>query len=111
MPGFLYHVGASAICPHGGQLTAAPGSPRVMVSGMPVATVADLHLVAGCAFTVPPGVPQPCITTQWLVPAARILVNGVPPILQTSTGICQGPTQAPQGPPTIIATQTRVAGI
>jgi uncharacterized Zn-binding protein involved in type VI secretion len=108
MPGLLYHVGASAICPHGGQVTVIPTSPRVTVSGQPVATLGDQYVVAGCAFTVPTGKPQPCIKVQWLVPATRVMINGQPAILQTSTGLCLSAEQIPQGPPTITATQTRV---
>ncbi len=110
MPGFLLHVGASAICPHGGQITIIPSSPRVLVSGQPVATFADTALVAGCAFTVP-GKPQPCIKVQWLVPAARVMVNHQPALLQTSPGLCQSAEQIPQGPPTVIAGQMRVQGM
>ena len=106
MPGPLYHVGAVAICPHGGQISTISSNVRVLVSGMPVATMADQSLVAGCAFTIPP--PQPCIRVQWIVPAARVLVNGQPALIQTSLGLCLGPTQAPQGPATIISTQPRV---
>jgi hypothetical protein len=108
MPGPMFHVGGSAICPHGGQVTVVPGSPRVLLSGMPAATIADTFPIVGCVFTVPPGKPQPCIRVQWLVPAARVLINGSPAILQISTGLCLSPEQAPQGPPTIVATQTRV---
>lgn len=111
MPGLLFHFGASAICPHGGQVSTISTNTRVMVSGQPVATFGDTYLIAGCAFTVPPGKPQPCIKVQWLVPATRVLVNGQPVILQTSAGICQSPEQIPQGPPVIVATQTRVSGI
>jgi uncharacterized Zn-binding protein involved in type VI secretion len=82
---------------------------RVLVSGMPVATMGDQYLVAGCAFTIPP--PQTCIRVQWLVPATRVLINGQPAILQTSVGLCLGPTQAPQGAPIVIATQPRVIGM
>jgi hypothetical protein len=110
MPGPLYHVGAPAICPHGGQVTVISANARVLVSGMPVATMGDQYVVAGCAFTVPPGKPQPCIKVQWLVPAVRILINGQPPLLQTSVGLCQSPEQIPQGPPTIVSTQIRVVG-
>jgi uncharacterized Zn-binding protein involved in type VI secretion len=108
MPGFLLHVGATAVCPHGGQVTVIPTNTRVFVGGQPVATLADQFLAAGCAFTVPP--PQPCVKVQWLVPATRVLVNGRPAILQTSTGLCQSATMIPQGPPTVIATQARVSG-
>lgn len=110
MPGPLFHVGASAICPHGGQVTVISSNTRVLVSGMPVATLGDQYVVAGCAFTVPPGKPQPCVKALWLVPAVRVLINGQPAILQTSTGLCQSVEQIPQGPPTIVATQTRVIG-
>lgn len=111
MPGFLFHVGATATCPHGGQVSTIPTNTRVLVSGQPVATLGDTYLVAGCAFTVPPGKPQPCVKVQWLVPATRVLVGGKPAILQASTGICQSPEQIPQGPPIVIATQMRVSGI
>jgi uncharacterized Zn-binding protein involved in type VI secretion len=109
MPGLLLHVGATAICPHGGQVTIIPSSPRVLVSGQPVATFSDTTLVAGCAFTVGPK-PQPCIKVQWLVPAARVTVGGQPALLQTSPGLCQSAEQIPQGPPTVIAGQMRVQG-
>jgi hypothetical protein len=110
MPGFLLHVGASAICPHGGQITIIPSSPRVLVSGQPVATFADTTLVAGCAFTLPGGKPQPCIKVQWLVPAVRVRVGGQQALLQTSSGLCQSAEQIPQGPPNVIAGQVRVKG-
>jgi len=108
MPGFVFHVGATALCPHGGQVQVISSNTRVLVNGMPVATVADQCLVAGCAFTVGPK-PQPCVRVQWLVPAARVLINGQPALLQTSTGLCLSPEQIPQGPPNIVATQPRVS--
>ncbi len=110
MPGPLYHVGATAICPHAGQVQTVSSNVRVLVGGMPVATMADTSLIAGCAFTLPGGKPQPCIRVQWIVPAARVLVNGVPALLQTSTGLCLSPEQIPQGPPTVVANQPRVVG-
>ena len=104
------HVGAAAICPHGGQVSVISTNARVLAGGQPVATFGDTYLVAGCAFTVPPAKPQPCIKVQWLVPATRVLVNSQPAILQDSTGLCQSPEQIPQGPPTVILTQVRVRG-
>ena len=71
------HVGAVAQCPHGIPMNIVPGSPRVLVSGMPVATLADQTLVAGCPFIVS-GVPKPCVQVQWLAPATRVMVNGQP---------------------------------
>jgi uncharacterized Zn-binding protein involved in type VI secretion len=109
MPGPLVHVGASAICPHGGQVTIISTNARVLVSGQPVATIADTFLVVGCAFAVGPK-PQPCVKVQWLVPAARVLVNGQPAILQTSTGLGQSAEQIPQGPAIVVAAQPRAIG-
>jgi hypothetical protein len=114
MPGSLVHVGAQAICPHAGQVTFATTNSRVLVGGQPAVTVADQFFVGGCPFQVPIGTgtkPQPCVLGRWLVPATRILVNGQPAILQTSTGMCQSAEQIPQGPPTVVMTQTRVGGM
>lgn len=111
MSGFLFHVSATALCPHGGPINTVPGNPRVRLSGQPVATLADTYPITGCAFTVPPGKPQPCVLVRWLVPASRVRVGGQPVILQTSTGLCQSAEQIPQGPPNIVVTQTRVRGV
>ncbi len=111
MPGFLFHLGAAATCPHGGMVNVITSNVRVLVSGQPVATLADQCTVAGCVFTVPPGKPQPCLKVQWLAPAVRVLVNGQPAILNTSAALCLSPEQAPQGPPIVSVTQPRVSGI
>lgn len=106
----LLHVGATAMCPHGGQVTGIPSSPRVLAGGQPVLTFSDTFIVAGCAFTIPIGKPQPCIKVQWLVPAARVMVGGVPALLSTSSGLCQSPEQIPGGPPIVSVTQVRAMG-
>ncbi len=107
MPGPLYHVGAQAICPHGVPITVVSTNTRVIASGQPVATMGDIFTIAGCPFTIPGPKPQPCVIAKFLTPATRVLVNGQPAIIQTSSGICQSAEQIPQGPPTIIATQPR----
>jgi uncharacterized Zn-binding protein involved in type VI secretion len=106
----IFHVSAQAMCPHGGQVSTAPGSPRVTVGGQPVATLADTFLVAGCAFVVGTK-PQPCVKVQWLVPAMRVKVGGQPVILQSSTGLCQSADQIPAGPPSIVMTQMRATAL
>jgi hypothetical protein len=70
--------------------------------------MSDQYMVAGCAFTVPPGKPQPCVQVQWMTPALRVLINGQPPILQTSVGLALSIESIPGGPPLITATQMRV---
>jgi len=107
MPGTLVHVGATVLCAHGAPVQTVPGSPRVLASGMPVATMADQFLVTGCPFVLPGGAPSPCLRVQWLAPAVRVLVNGMPPILNTSAGLCLNPAQVPQGPPLVVTTQPR----
>lgn len=109
MPGSLLHVGAAALCPHGGRVSTLSTNTRVLVNGQPVATVNDTYLIAGCPFTVP-GKPQPCIKVQWLAPAASVFVDHLPVILQTSAGLCQCAEQIPQGAPIVVAAQPRVIG-
>lgn len=110
MPGFLATVGSTVICPHGGQVSIISTNTRVLAGGQPVSTSADTFLIAGCPFTIPPSKPQPCIKVQWLIQATRVKVGGQPAILQDSTGMCSSPEQIPQGPPSIIITQTRIRG-
>jgi hypothetical protein len=113
MPGPLIHVGMTAMCPHGAAVSVVTSNTRVLVSGQPVATLADKYPIAGCPFQIPFGVgtkPQPCVQVQWVVPAARVKVLGQPVILQTSVGVCQSAEQIPQGPPSVTVAQTRVVG-
>ena len=110
MPGFLLHIGATIMCPHAGSVTVISTNTRVRVSDQPVATQSDTYAVAGCTFTVPGPKPQPCVLVRWLQPATRVRVNGQPVILATSTALCQSAEQIPQGPPTVMVTQTRVKG-
>ena len=111
MPGFLFHFGGNAICPHAGQVQAITTNSRVFVSGQPVVISSDIHPIAGCVNPPPIASTGPCILVQWLVGATRVMINGQPVILQDSTGLCLNPAQVPQGPPTIIQTQTRVRGV
>jgi len=101
---------AVAICPHGGQVNTIPTNARVTVSGQPVAIMSDQFLVAGCAFAVGPK-PQPCVKVQWLAPAGRVKVMGVPVVLAPGPGLCQSIEQIPGGPPTILNVQVRVMGM
>ncbi|MFI2073618.1 PAAR-like protein [Streptomyces triculaminicus] len=113
MPGTLLHTGASVSCPHGATAQTTTSNTKVFVGGAPVATLTDTTTVAGCPFQVPVGAgtkPQPCVRVQWQAPATRVLVDGRPALLNTSTGLCQSAEQIPQGPPVIASTQTTVTG-
>src|ERR1051326_8946031 len=102
MPAPILHVGATVLCAHGGQAMPTAPSPRVLVSGMPVATIAAPYAVAGCAF-VPPAGNGPCVTGQWVVGAVRVLSLGQPLVIMTGVSICV-PTGTPLLP---VAAQTR----
>jgi hypothetical protein len=106
MPGFILHQGATVLCAHGGQAMPTVPFPRVLVSGMPVVTMASPHVVAGCPF-VPPAGNGPCVTAQWVVGATRILAGGAPVLLQTSQAIC-APTATPV---VVVMTQVRASGL
>jgi hypothetical protein len=108
MADYIVHVNASINCPHQGRASVISTNTRVKVGGNPVATLSDNYLIAGCIFTTPP--PHPCFKVQWLVPAVRVRVNNQPVILKSSVGLCLAADQVPQGPPTVVSTQTRVKG-
>ena len=49
---------------------------------------------------------MPCVTAQWITGATRVLVGGVPVLLQDSQAIC-----APNGTPVqVVVQQPRVRG-
>jgi hypothetical protein len=107
MAGPLFVVAATAMCPHGGQLSTVSADTRVQAGGTPVALVTDQFMVAGCAFTLPSGTPQPCLTVQWSAPTARTLINSQPAITAASVGLCIAANGAPNGPAIIASTQTQ----
>ena len=117
MTGYLLHIGAVVRCTHAAPSAATPSTPRVFVSGQPVATVSNVWSVTGCPFQIPVGagtVPQPCIRVQWAMLSARVLVGGSPALLQpgpgTGAGTCLNAEQAPQGVPVVNEMQLRAAG-
>jgi hypothetical protein len=103
MPGPILHIGATVLCAHGGQAIPTVPSPRVLVSGMPIATIAAPYSVAGCAF-VPPAGNGPCVTALWSVGALRVTCLGQPVVIMTGVATC-----VPTGTPLIpVVAQTRV---
>src|SRR5580658_1044949 len=96
MPAPILHVGATVLCAHGGQAMPTVPSPRVMVSGMPITTIAAPYTVAGCAFAPPPG-NGPCVTEQWIVGAVQVMSEGQPVAILTGVATCV-PTGTPLMP-------------
>jgi hypothetical protein len=103
MPGPILHMGATVLCAHGGQAIPTVPSPRVMVSGMPIATIAAPYSIAGCAF-VPPAGNGPCVTAQWVVGAVQVMSEGQPVAIMTGVATCV-PTGTPLMP---VEAQARV---
>lgn len=91
------------LCSHGGQALPTQFSARVLVSGMPITTIAAPYAVAGCPF-VPPGGNGPCVTAQWVTGAVRVISEGQFAAIATGVSVCI-PTGTPLVP---VATQTRV---
>ena len=85
MAGFLLHQGAVVMCLHGGQATPPAPNPRVLVMGMPTATIAAPWVVAGCP-GVPPAVP-PCVTGQWVMGTMRVMSMGQPLVVQSGAAV------------------------
>jgi hypothetical protein len=101
MPGPILHVGATVQCAHGGQAVPTAPSPRVMASGLAIATIAAPYSIAGCP--LPPDAGGPCVTAQWAVGAVRATSLGQPVVIMTGVANCI-PTGTPLVP---IAAQTR----
>lgn len=104
----LLHMGATVMCPHGGQAQPGGSSARVTLSGQPAVTVAHSMTIAGCPFTSGSN-PMPCTQVQWTSPATRVTIEGNPALLSGSGGICIG-AAGPAGPPQVVASQIRVTG-
>jgi hypothetical protein len=106
MPGYLVHQGATVLCAHGGQAQPTAPNPRVKVGEQQVVTQPVTYTVTGCPFTLPNGTSFPCVTAQWVTAATKIMVGGVPAVLQDSQAIC-----VPTGTPlTVVVTQLRTKG-
>jgi hypothetical protein len=101
MAGMLMHVGATVICPHGGQAQPTVPNPRVTVGGQPVVYMGAPYAIAGCSFVI-----APCVTGTFVTAATRVTAGGQPVLLSTGQSVC-APTP---GPMTVIVTQTRVSG-
>jgi len=109
MPGILQQ-GAVIQCPHGGTVTAIPTNTRVLVNGAFALLVSDLFVVAGCPFVIGT-TPSPCVTVEWQLPANKVTINGTAVLLESSLGLCKGPTQAAQGTALISGVQTKADGM
>ena len=83
------------MCPHGGTVTAMPGATQAQ-AGAPILRGTDTFIVAGCTFKIA-GVPNPCVSVQWVQTATRVKHAGDFVLNEASVGLCLAATQAPQG--------------
>jgi hypothetical protein len=109
MPGLL-NASSVMMCPHGGQVQAITSNTQVQAAGDFVLRSSDIFLIAGCPFLLAL-VPHPCLSIQWVQPAARSQVSGDYTLTEASVGLCVAGDQTPQGPVTVAVTQQRVAGL
>lgn len=111
MPGFLLNQNNTFVnCFHGAPVfDTVPSNSKVLINSQPVQTVSDLFNVVGCLFNIS-GAPNPCTTVKWINPSKKILINQIPPLLNTSIGMGQDATFKPQGICLIVQTQLKVMG-
>lgn len=101
MAGNSLTIASTLQCPHSGRVIIISTNTRVR-AGVPMATAADVFIIAGCLAS------SPCVTVQWLLPDMRVRVNGIPTLSQSSIGLCLNGLQIPQGLVVILNTQLRV---
>ena len=109
MPNLLT-IASSLMCPHGGTVQIISANTRVTAGGDYLARSSDTFVIAGCAFTLPPAVPSPCLQVQWAQTAEQSQTMGDFNLTEASVGFCLAATQAPQGTVLITTTQPVVSG-
>jgi hypothetical protein len=111
MAGSSLTITASIQCPHGGTVQITSSNAHASAGGGFLATAADTFAVVGCPFQLPatPPIPSPCLTVQWAVPDVQVKVGGAPSLSRSCTGLCFGPSGAPQGPATVAPAQAKVS--
>lgn len=105
----LLTIASVMMCPHGGTVQAVSSNAQTSAAGAFVLRASDTFVIVGCPFVIST-VASPCVSVQWIVPAARSRVGGDPTLTEASVGLCCAATQAPQGPVSIVSTQPRVSG-
>jgi hypothetical protein len=108
MPGPVLTVLSRSQCPHGGPGTLMPGVTKVLVDGGLVLVAGDAGLFAGCAFTVPPGKPQPCVKAQLTMASGKVLVESKPVLLLNPADLALSAEQIPGGPVMWTQVQSKV---
>ncbi len=110
MSGNTLTTNSTLQCPHGGSVQIISTNARVTADEGFVALATDTFIISGCPFqipAVPSPIPSPCIQVMWTVPDTRNMINGTASLSQSSIGLCMSATGIPQGPVSVVNTQTR----
>lgn len=107
MSGFSVDANATLQCPHGGQVQISSANTKTKAGGAAMALSNDTFMISGCPFLIGT-VASPCLQVQWVLTDLRVKVNGTPVLSRSSVGLCVNAASAPQGPVTIVSTQTKV---
>jgi hypothetical protein len=108
MPGYILTTASQVMCTHGGTASLTTANTVVKIDEAFALLETDIHSVAGCPFTVPPGKPQPCVRIEWSAGAVMGKSNGTAFLVQSSVGKCISGEGATQGVAIIVQTQTKV---
>ncbi len=108
MAGQVLTTASQIMCPHGGQALLFTANSRVTAAGAPALLETDVHVVAGCPFTLGPKY-SPCVRIEWSAGGARTSINGTPVLVQSSIGKCLSAENAIQGVALVVNTQLKVA--
>jgi hypothetical protein len=111
--GALLTTSSTLQCPHGGSVSISSSNTKVSASAA-LALATDTFTISGCPFQIPVGVgtvPHPCVRVQWVVTNMKCNVDNQPTLSQSSQGLCLAADQAPQGPVSIVNTQTKAEGL
>ncbi len=101
---------STIMCPHGGQAILRTGNSNVSAVKGNVLLESDEHKVAGCAFTIPPSKPSPCITIKWKAGTQEGTIDGTAILTASSVGECYSGENAMQGTAIIANTQLKSKG-
>ncbi|HEV7310299.1 hypothetical protein [Ensifer sp.] len=96
MAGFVVTVSNVTFCLHAGTATALPApQSRLFASAMPVVTLANSYVIAGCQFpTMTSGAQPPCVKGRFAAGATRVFSMGFPVATVASLTACD-PLQTP----------------
>jgi hypothetical protein len=110
MAGGLLTTMSKLQCPHGGTVQIISSNTQVKAGTVPLALSSDTFTVMGCPFQIPatPPIPSPCVTVRWVMVDLRSKSDQGATLSQSSVGLCLSAAQVPQGPVSIVRTQTTV---